>query len=1074
MAIFYRAVHWDTNGSSADGDWWCDVFGPYEVFFDPVTEPGTERGTHQGVGPFLMRLQKGAAGYLTLGCSRCHRKKDPCKVYAVLNLDGSFVRRRHLHNHLPEPQLPTPLAGHLQLPAPPSFEQAASIVLPAISRGPRQDVLEDFDTKISTWDPDTQQMVETQITLENSGDIAKGARVEIIDGKKVFYCPVTTCSYTFGNTQAVHIHMSVHVRGKRMASVQANERLCPLCRMDMSSHETLVRHIVDDHDTRLECTEHEFETMDDFKNWKARTEQEDMATFTNVGHRRSGVYNCCRTGRKLTQDEYSMHTAYRKRLGVECPAAMMVAEADGRISVTYWRTHIGHTPNILDVRVSEEQRRFIMDLLARGYKRRAIVAEAAKRYYGQPLSRGFILDLKTLNQLCNVHRKFSDKHCTIDVPYMSDKGYNSDYLRVRLVRRVRECLELMAQPDDEGRRATESERIKHKIDVSSVLQVEFSHVVRHEVTGHIHVYRRTLQSDGAESNVVFPRKSSHETCEKRCEECQVCVHRYGCTCKKFMLEDHMCAHVHLVACKEGSPGPTWVDPTLQEDTVGLQEALRRLHRVNHRERLKTLRPRINEMLALLQGELNVDLDQLEEFLQSGLALLRTSRPRQITRDDEAGETRPLPPKEIYRLVKDCHPDYTALQFTDMPQKWKSNAIDVDKMLTLADERATTAASNTEEGTMKNGALDSLMDEVHIKIEPMSQGEVVAIETSAKYGGLTHHRHAASADPAKNCGRRAKRRATCDSKQNNAVAFPEISQAPKYEQAKRTSDQLKRLKKAKQILAAKGPKGCHTVACSVSSRLSAKARRRWGLRRAPWIERSDPVNQPAETPARTSTGVPRSTGTSSTIAVSSCIEPIVPNRSDPIDTVARSEALAARTAISSARDRTMSQQVKMPVMAKGGPSPPGLLHSQRLTASQHVKVPFVIPMHTTQQRVSGEKVKLPFTIRAQRAAQIRDESLKKAKITTPMPTMEIHVIDERKGLPEAARSAPTIVRVESLGATPKQTQRRGPSDLLEEIRITIGEPMPTKRGLLIDSEPIDLLPSVSRSFVIDEDTKIELS
>lgn len=49
-------------------------------------------------------------------------------------------------------------------------------------------------------------------------------------------------------------------------------------------------------------------------------------------------------------------------------------------------------------------------------------------------------------------------------------------------------------------------------------------------------------------------------------------------------------------------------------------------------------------------------------------LLRTSRPRQPTRDDEAGETQPLAPKELFRLVRDRHPDYTALQFTDMPQK----------------------------------------------------------------------------------------------------------------------------------------------------------------------------------------------------------------------------------------------------------------------------------------------------------------------------------------------------------------------------------------------------------------------
>lgn len=45
------------------------------------------------------------------------------------------------------------------------------------------------------------------------------------------------------------------MRGRRMASIQAPEKLCPLCRVDMVTHEALVRHIVDDHDTRLECTE---------------------------------------------------------------------------------------------------------------------------------------------------------------------------------------------------------------------------------------------------------------------------------------------------------------------------------------------------------------------------------------------------------------------------------------------------------------------------------------------------------------------------------------------------------------------------------------------------------------------------------------------------------------------------------------------------------------------------------------------------------------------------------------------------------------------------------------------------
>lgn len=45
----------------------------------------------------------------------------------------------------------------------------------------------------------------------------------------------------------------------------------------------------------------------------------------------------------------------RTRLGFECPAAMVVRtdKAQGqpsRVRVTYWRTHLGHIPSVLDVR----------------------------------------------------------------------------------------------------------------------------------------------------------------------------------------------------------------------------------------------------------------------------------------------------------------------------------------------------------------------------------------------------------------------------------------------------------------------------------------------------------------------------------------------------------------------------------------------------------------------------------------------------------------------------------------------------------------------------------------------------
>lgn len=84
------------------------------------------------------------------------------------------------------------------------------------------------------------------------------------------------------------------------------------------------------------------------------------------------------------------------------------------------------------------------------------------------------------------------------------------------------------------------------------------------------------------------------------EFCLFVSRRYGCTCRTYMYMDRMCPHIHVVAGKQGNPGPEWVEESLAEDTIGLPECLRRLHRLNYRERMVTLQPLIDEFVDLLK------------------------------------------------------------------------------------------------------------------------------------------------------------------------------------------------------------------------------------------------------------------------------------------------------------------------------------------------------------------------------------------------------------------------------------------------------------------------------------------
>ncbi|OQR79484.1 hypothetical protein BIW11_05702 [Tropilaelaps mercedesae] len=748
-AYFYPAQRWTSGGSQAKGtNWWCDAFGPYQI------EQVDGASMVRGVGPFYMRRQKpGDRQYI---CSHYKKKPSPCKAMATLKDDGTFIRRRYMHNHFPEPVMPelrsgTPYPPYPHHLPPPSFEQVASITL-----GPRyvakDPVLEEFDTFIKMWDTEKNEMKEVKITAENCAEIARTAKGVEVNGKMVYHCPVESCDRMYTQRASVVLHMQMHVRGKRCKYARVAEKLCPLCREDQGTHAALVRHIVDEHDTRIECTEHEFETADDFRTWKLRTEQETLSSFRcrrkpygNKGVK--GWYDCCRTGSTHAEKE----GARLRRVGVECPATMIVGETNGRITVTYWRTHIGHTPSIIDLRFTPEQRQWMQEMIDKGHKVNSLIAQGAKLYLGGPLTR---LNCLTQQQIFNVFKKFDGKPKDIDVKIHHYDYGNIDQIRVALAKTIRDGLDRQstigqkrrlqrkAQRDggrnepgeprdvedmeeeelrsdeemsgeepmddiddskgvdgreinrtidrlqgrhkrrrmtDDGVEETplseqeeDNEEQQDEEDIDNKYHGCNQHddrlvlaqdVMLEKDTGCYYVLSRVyprkkkeaapgVRARGGEiTHVVFPRKAAHEKCDLICEQCQVCVHRYGCTCKAYMLLDKMCKHIHRVASCVGPPLAKFIDSeNVIEDTIGMPEALRRLRRINYRERMKDLMPLADELIELLKSDHNVDLDQLEELLRSGLALMRTSKPIQKTRDDEArGGAQPMEARKAWEL-----------------------------------------------------------------------------------------------------------------------------------------------------------------------------------------------------------------------------------------------------------------------------------------------------------------------------------------------------------------------------------------------------------------------------------------
>ncbi|XP_022645583.1 uncharacterized protein LOC111243777 isoform X2 [Varroa destructor] len=618
MALFYPTTNTHgTFGASTESPRWCDAFGPFELPCGP--------DSRTGVGPFLMKVKrrnKIKNNTVMLICE-FERREGGCPAYAYVTQKGQLLGRRGLHNHSPlrdYPQCaPGSLSGLASIPAPPTFAEASALL-----RDPRrrkqwfrqQPAAPAPSTSIPIPDPETGAMIETEITAANVLEISRYAeKRETINGEIRLACPVPGCTHVSKKGGIYKhlrmLHMNLPDRGSGDLSF-CDEKLCPLCKQDKVTHEDLIRHIVHDHDTRLECTEHEFESEDDFKKWKERTEQEEMSSFAlRSGKNRAplGTYICCRAGRKHRRSPLS------RLLGFECPASMVVERRNNRLYVWFWRTHIGHRPAVVDVTLSSKDRVWVKECILNKMNNRDIILQGMSGYLGGNPRRVHLLDSQDIE---NIVRHFDLKELRGDIKSKHFK--NEDLRKVRLARYIKRTMGNDKPMEAALNRAYHNE----------------SQPKRSMVQDHLTGFHTVTGEDESDRGIVFPRRSGHRECDHICDFCNVCVHRYGCTCSAFMCDGLMCDHIHTVAMLAGVPGDEWLDPMLCRETFGLDEALIRLARMNYKERLEKMVPLLDEFVALVRGDQHqMDLDKLQELLDSGIAMVKACPKPPLTLDDEA-------------------------------------------------------------------------------------------------------------------------------------------------------------------------------------------------------------------------------------------------------------------------------------------------------------------------------------------------------------------------------------------------------------------------------------------------------
>uniref|UniRef100_A0A1B6EEE5 C2H2-type domain-containing protein n=2 Tax=Clastoptera arizonana TaxID=38151 RepID=A0A1B6EEE5_9HEMI len=197
---------------------------------------------------------------------------------------------------------------------------------------------------------------DIQNLYKHMQDIHSSENNKAIKNAKTHQCEL--CDKSFIQKKNLNRHMSIShkIECKTPPSI-----LCPLC--DGAFHTVLIldKHLLENHNIELQKANEEFDSIEDFKNWKSEIEKEDLAFFHfKASTENRSYYECHRSGprkvMKTGEGDKLSKCVNTIKIGKTCPARIVATNVNGRIYVHSQRVHVGHTQSIQFLRLTREER----------------------------------------------------------------------------------------------------------------------------------------------------------------------------------------------------------------------------------------------------------------------------------------------------------------------------------------------------------------------------------------------------------------------------------------------------------------------------------------------------------------------------------------------------------------------------------------------------------------------------------------------------------------------------------------------------------------------------------------------
>lgn len=246
-----------------------------------------------------------------------------------------------------------------------------------------------------------------------SSKTAKSVEVISHDKHTLYKCSV--CDGTFSTTSNCKRHMRTMHNVEPIFDNRTPTLKCPLCDDYLKTYTLFDEHLMEKHKVVLIRKKLDFANFKSFQEWKLSEEGDTQSSYIlSLSSSRNGQktlkYKCHRSGRFIPRPQKSDKARKPKLKGTNkmnsiCPSRLTVTQkANGKVTVEYVSTHVGHEQEPDRLRLNPVEREAIAEKLLQGIPKAEILKDISGKY--SPTKR---ISYTTRRDLNNIQRSLKAK-----------------------------------------------------------------------------------------------------------------------------------------------------------------------------------------------------------------------------------------------------------------------------------------------------------------------------------------------------------------------------------------------------------------------------------------------------------------------------------------------------------------------------------------------------------------------------------------------------------------------------------------------------------------------------------------